>query len=492
MIAVHLLSLRRLMAQPLLVILSVVGIAAGVALVVAVNAVVSSVEGSIDELVGPDVGSTLTLTARAPLGFNVENVDRATDDPDVVAATAQVLKPVVVDGDQALLVGRADIPAPLVGTSFGSGPSVTVLTPSGPVNVAVGRAPTDLANLNDGAVLFTPLATAQELIGYDVNTVDTANLTVRPDTEDTVIERLGAALSPDAQLQRSSTARDFAAAQLEPVQAPLLLMATVALITGGFLVFTTVQSSARRQERELALLRALGGTRRQVAAGLLSEALLLGLAGSTLGVTAGWVLGREIVDVLPALVDSMAGAKVRYHGNQQVIPAAIAAGTAVALVAALLPIRSVFRTRPDQVLSRRRRTDSPSSRPHPVTIAVGSAMLAVGAVAFTSNEIAIAQNGLALILFGFLVVGHGLSPFLAGAAATLIRRWGPLGALAEIDIRASGRRVWSTAATVFVAVAIVVALGGATRNQRDTLDGRGAPHPGTVGPGVQRHRRQVV
>jgi putative ABC transport system permease protein len=55
------------------------------------------------------------------------------------------------------------------------------------------------------------------------------------------------------------------------------------LLTGGFLVFATQYLTLLRRRSQLALLRALGITRRSLVALLLAEGALIGSVGAILG-----------------------------------------------------------------------------------------------------------------------------------------------------------------------------------------------------------------
>jgi putative ABC transport system permease protein len=72
----------------------------------------------------------------------------------------------------------------------------------------------------------------------------------------------------------------------------LNVLALVALFTGGLLVFSTQALSVARRRPQIALLRVLGHTRRQVAGLLLAEGLLLGVAGAVLGLAGGFALAQ--------------------------------------------------------------------------------------------------------------------------------------------------------------------------------------------------------
>jgi putative ABC transport system permease protein len=69
--------------------------------------------------------------------------------------------------------------------------------------------------------------------------------------------------------------------------AVLLLFAALALFVGAFLIVNTFAMIVAQRSRELALLRAIGASRGQVTGTVLTEALVIGAIGSTLGLLIG-------------------------------------------------------------------------------------------------------------------------------------------------------------------------------------------------------------
>ena len=70
----------------------------------------------------------------------------------------------------------------------------------------------------------------------------------------------------------------------------LLVFAAVALVVGTFLIINTFSILVAQRSRELALLRAMGASRRQVNRAVLAEAFVVGLFGSTVGIGVGYLL----------------------------------------------------------------------------------------------------------------------------------------------------------------------------------------------------------
>ena len=81
----------------------------------------------------------------------------------------------------------------------------------------------------------------------------------------------------------------------------LLGFAGIALFVGSFIIWNTFSMQVAQRTRELALLRAIGATRRQVMRAILAEALVLGLVASALGVVLGLALARGLSALMTAL-----------------------------------------------------------------------------------------------------------------------------------------------------------------------------------------------
>src|SRR6202163_875033 len=78
----------------------------------------------------------------------------------------------------------------------------------------------------------------------------------------------------------------------------LNVLALVALFTGGLLVFSTQALAIVRRRSQLALLRVLGMTRRQLAALLVLEGAIVGMVGSALGLAGGFILAQAAVRII--------------------------------------------------------------------------------------------------------------------------------------------------------------------------------------------------
>ncbi len=73
------------------------------------------------------------------------------------------------------------------------------------------------------------------------------------------------------------------------------VIAGVALVSALVLIFTTMNTIVREQTREIGVMKAIGGTRRVVAAGYLRTALLFGALGTVIGIVTGIPLSNWLM-----------------------------------------------------------------------------------------------------------------------------------------------------------------------------------------------------
>jgi predicted lysophospholipase L1 biosynthesis ABC-type transport system permease subunit len=137
-----------------------------------------------------------------------------------------------------------------------------------------------------------------------------------------------------------------AAQNLETVRPlPLALgvfLAALALGVSTHAVTTTI----RRRRHDLAVLRALGATRRQIRVVIASQATTIGLVGILLGVPLGLVAGREGWGWVARSVPFVDASPTAVLATILVVPAVLAAVNVVAA----LPARRAGRVGPAEVL----------------------------------------------------------------------------------------------------------------------------------------------
>lgn len=152
-------------------------------------------------------------------------------------------------------------------------------------------------------IVIADIATAQEWLGQDgwLSRID-----VRISDGDTAtLGRLEAAL-PDGVRVLTAVGRTQATAALSKAfMTNLTAMSLLALLVGLFLIFNSVSFSVLQRRGLIAVLRALGVTRRQVFAMVLTEAALLGVAAAMLGVLLGLWLGEQLLVLVSRSINDL-------------------------------------------------------------------------------------------------------------------------------------------------------------------------------------------
>ena len=155
-------------------------------------------------------------------------------------------------------------------------------------------------------------------------------------------------LPADARAMTGDKAADVAASQLLKairfLTIFLLVFAGIALVVGSFLIVNTFSILVAQRSRELALLRALGASRRQVSRSVLFEAFVVGVVGSTIGLGLGVLLAVAIRSLFGRFGLDLSG--TAFVVAPRTFLAAYAIGIVVTLVAAYLPARRSARIAP--------------------------------------------------------------------------------------------------------------------------------------------------
>src|SRR6266849_6846481 len=99
--------------------------------------------------------------------------------------------------------------------------------------------------------------------------------------------RLGSELPPGTLIERPEADAERTGALSRAYRVNLNVLALVALFTGGLLVFSAQALAVVRRRSQLALLRVLGMTRRELVAMLLAEAAVVGAMGALAGIALG-------------------------------------------------------------------------------------------------------------------------------------------------------------------------------------------------------------
>jgi putative ABC transport system permease protein len=128
----------------------------------------------------------------------------------------------------------------------------------------------------------------------------------------------------------------------------LTVLALVALFTGAFLVFSTQALSVIRRRSQFALLRVLGMDRRRLLRQILIEGLSLGIAGSAIGIVAGYGVAAAALHFMGADLGAGFFSGVRPEVRFTPVAAVVyfVLGVGVALLGCAAPALDAARAKP--------------------------------------------------------------------------------------------------------------------------------------------------
>jgi putative ABC transport system permease protein len=234
--------------------------------------------------------------------------------------------------------------------------------------------------------------------------------------------------------------------------------AAIALFVGGFIIWNTFTMVVTQRTREIALLRAVGATRRQVLRSLVLEAVILGSTASLLGIG----LGVGVAKGLRMLMDVMGFAlpSTSLQLQPRTIIVGLLVGTLTTVLAALVPARRATKVLPVEAL---RESTPGAGKPTKRRAVIGLATTAVGGAGVLSSLYGGAPTS--IFAFGLLAVVAGVLvslPLAVGPLASLIgvplRLRGLPAELAEQNARRNPRRTSATAAALMIGLALVVSM----------------------------------
>ena len=137
----------------------------------------------------------------------------------------------------------------------------------------------------------------------------------------------------------------------------LLVFAGVAVFVGMFIIYNTFSILVAQRGRELALLRAIGASRRQVLGSVLLEGVAVGLIASIVGLALGVLVALGLTSLLSALgIDLPSGSLVLLP---RTVIVSLVVGVGITVVSTLVPRDTPRASRPSPRCAKWRSTRRP-------------------------------------------------------------------------------------------------------------------------------------
>ncbi|MGQ4360455.1 ABC transporter permease [Streptomyces sp. SAS_272] len=337
-----------------------------------------------------------------------------------------------------------------------------VLTPK-----IVGVFTTDDGNVAAGGSLaLFDTASAQTLFGKP-GTYDEIDVKAAAGTSQSALKSALDAALPEGQVE-TTTGRRLADDQAEAISASmsgmkqgLLVFAGIALFVGTFIIANTFTMLVAQRTKELALMRAVGASRRQVTRSVLIEAFVVGTVAGVSGLVAGIGIGaglRSLLGTLGATVPD--GPLVVSPGT---VATAMVVGVVITMVAAWLPGRRAAKIPPVAAMSSVHAAATAKSLVLRNTLgalfsAAGVAVVLAATTMDGSDGQAPMGLGAVLLIIGVFILTPLLSRPLIAASAPVLRIFGVSGKLARQNSVRNPRRTAATASALMIGLTLITGM----------------------------------
>ena len=260
------------------------------------------------------------------------------------------------------------------------------------------------------------------------------------------------------------------------IRTALLVFGGIALFVGAFVIYNTFTITVAQRTRELALLRTLGASRRQVLRSVVLEAGLIGLLASLLGLLGGLLLAPGLRGLMKAVgADLPATASVI---ATRTIVVALVVGVLVTVLASLVPALRATRIAPIIALREGLTAEPRTGRGRIVVAALlclaGAGILGYGLFGGASGSGAAATlgGGAVAVFLGVALFSPQLVRPLAWVIGAPMQRWaGVSGRLARENATRNPARTAVTAAALMIGVALVAFVSIFAAGLRGSIDG---------------------
>ncbi len=497
-----LMGVRYLNGRKLRTVLTTLAIVFGVALIFSINLVLPSVVEAFQQTISSVAGADLSIGTVTGASFAPEAaLEQISAMPEVRAVTGMLRRqytlpasgselgsaasielvgvdPATVQAVQALTMSEGRFIAPgdenvavLPGGIAEMAPQLTVgsrfpLVTAGGLKIFTLIGLTAEQGSPSAPQMYVTLADAQAAFGQPglINTVEIAlNATVDREAAGAAIV---AALGEGFAIQEGTRGTEAFAA-MEVGFAVMNMFGFLALFLGAFLIFNTFRTVVVERRRDLAMLRAIGATQRQITSMILIESLLQGVIGTVIGLITGYLLAAGLVSAMAQLYSAFLNMSAfTLHFSIGAVVIAAVMGILTALLAGYLPARAAGRTTPLEAL--RPATVASVQKAARWSLIAGAALMGLAILMLLSGSKG-AVGGAMLFLIGMVVAAPGLVIPAARLFSPMLSVWfAREGDLAAGNLTRQPGRAAITGSTLMIGLATLVLM-AATVTALDVL-----------------------
>ncbi len=346
---------------------------------------------------------------------------------------------------------------------FAIGDQVRVLPlPADQTFTLVGTVESDSENDFGGQVVGFTFEGAQTILG----TTDVDQVFVQADpgvTDEELVANLQAAIEGQGLeaitgAELADEFKDLVGTFTSIIDMALKIFAGVALFVGAFVIYNTFSIIIAQRTKEMALLRAIGASGRQVSRSVLVEAVIIGVIASALGAATGIGLGWLLLKLITSFAGDFSASLVI---PSTTMATGIAIGTVLTILAAWLPARRGARIAPIEALRESAIEEVRAGKARTVVglgLAGGglvASLIAVGVIG--DGEAVLLAVGLpAIIIAIFSLAPVLVRPVTRVLAIPLVRNGSITGELSRENAARNPKRTATTSLTLMIGVTLMV------------------------------------
>ena len=322
-------------------------------------------------------------------------------------------------------------------------------------------------------LLVVDVATAQELFDLEGRLSRIDVLIADDEHGAAMLARLEAGLPDGVEIVRSTARTETVEQMTRAFNLNLTALSLLALVVGMFLIYNTMTFSVVQRRSLVGRLRALGVTRREIFTLILGEALLIGLIGTAIGMLLGVVLGRGLVQLVTQTINDLYYVvQVRALSlSPWVFAKGVALGVGATLLATLPPAREATTTPAHTVLRRSQEETRLQSRLP--KLALSGLLLGVVAMILLllpGRSIIVSYAALLCVLLAAALVTPAAVVFFARVLRPVMGRFfGILGRMAARGVITTLSRTTVAIAALMIAIAATVGVGVMVDSFRETV-----------------------
>src|SRR3954447_17017238 len=258
----------------------------------------------------------------------------------------------------------------------------------------------------------------------------------------------------------------------------LVAFGAISIFVGAFIIFNTLSITVAQRIRELAMLRTVGASRRQIMRSVIGEAAAMGFIGTVVGIIAGFGIAKALQAVMAAAGLDLPRVGTVFESRTAIVAAVV--GIGVTILAALAPASRATRIEP--VAALREGAELPLTRAGRIMPKIAFAITVLGILMTVygnlGSGLSISER-LPLIGAGsfFLFIGIAmLSRMFVKPLASILGKpgekiGGAAGVLARHNsVRKPGRTA-GTAAAMMIGIALVTFVAVLAAALKSTAEG---------------------